>query len=164
MDNGDVVNASVKGVYGRRTSASVEGTFTKANKVTHIRVIGREERTNTDQARYRFLRSFLNNTRNIPSFAKIIWFPTNERGAQSRHNRRAGSSLCNVSHLLKLNDSQREVATAMLSISPCDSLVIAHGTLYCHCNRFPPADDIPTAQDLREQERRRRLPLRRQHG
>jgi hypothetical protein len=165
LENGDVVTASPKGVNGRRTSASVEGKFTQADKVKHIRVIGREEWTNAEEARYRFLKSFLNNTRNIPSFVKIIWFPTNKRRAQSRYDGRAGSSLCNASHLLmQLNNSQQEVATAMLSVSPRDSLVIAHGIPYCHCNWFPPADGIPTAQGLREQERRLQLPLPRQHG
>ncbi|KAI0251231.1 P-loop containing nucleoside triphosphate hydrolase protein [Lactifluus subvellereus] len=97
LDNGDVV----------RQAPSV--LTAAADKVTHIRVTGREERTNAEEARYRFLRSSLNNIRNIPSFAKIIWFPR-------------------MNDVLRfLNDSQREVATAMLSISPRDSLVIAHG-------------------------------------
>jgi hypothetical protein len=90
-------------------------------------VIGREERTNSEQAQYHFLRSSLTDTRRAPSFVTAIWFPTNAKEVES-HDGGIHSLSDHESQILgKLNDSQKEVVGAMLSLSPQDSLVIAHG-------------------------------------
>jgi hypothetical protein len=116
--------AWAKRTNGRRTLASVAGALT--DKIACMQVIGRDELTSAEKARYNFLRFSLTTLRTIPSFVKIIWFPGKNKRVS--HDRRAETSSAKASHLLEgLNSSQQEVATAMLSISPSDSLVIAHG-------------------------------------
>ncbi|KAI0251233.1 hypothetical protein BJV78DRAFT_1282728 [Lactifluus subvellereus] len=124
LENGDVVTAEAKHPDGRRTPASAARALT--DKIACMQVIGREEATSAEKARYHFLRFSLTNSRTLPSFVKIIWFPGKNK--RVHHNRRAKPSSLKASHLPEgLNSSQREVATAMLSLSPRDSLVIAHG-------------------------------------
>jgi hypothetical protein len=102
-------------------------------------VIGREDRTCAENAWYHFLGSTLTMSRQraVPFFVNAIWFPKNLEGQSGRQNARMESPLGNTSHLERLNDSQREVATAMLSVSACDSLVIAHGILYDFFDNTP---------------------------
>jgi len=53
------------------------------------------------------------------------------KGQSGRSDARTDSSFGKASQLFeRLNNSQIEVATAMLSVSTCDSLVIVHGILY----------------------------------
>lgn len=101
--------------------------------VSHIRVVGREDRTCAEKARYQFLESSLTGShrRGVPFFVKAIWFPKYLKGHSGHQDAKTGPSFGNGLQLLKkLNDSQREVATAMLSASKRDSLVIVHGILY----------------------------------
>jgi len=96
--------------------------------VNRIRVIGRAERTNSEQAQYRFLLSALSgaNASNTPSFVNHIWFPENTQGIE--FNKNIYSSYDHPPQILeKLNQSQREIVGAMLSPAPQNSLVIAHG-------------------------------------
>ena len=115
--------ANAKRADGRRTPASAARALT--DKIARMQVIGREEATSAEKARYHFLRFSLTTPRTLPYFVKTIWFPGKNK--RVHHNRRAERSSPKASLFEKLNSSQREVATAMLSVSPRDSLVIAHG-------------------------------------
>jgi hypothetical protein len=89
-------------------------------------VIGREERTNAEQAQYRFLFFSLTGPRHTPPFVNIIWFPGNVPGIMGEG--KIDLSCSKASHVLKdLNDSQKEIVQAMVSTASRDSLVIAHG-------------------------------------
>jgi hypothetical protein len=91
-------------------------------------VIGREERTNSEQAQYRFLVLSLTSARDVPLFVNILWFPKNIQAVE--HDEEI-DLLCNHASqiLVKLNYSQRKVVAAMVSTVPGNSLVIAHGIL-----------------------------------
>jgi hypothetical protein len=113
-------------VQGRLSSAAPERRFSA--DVSRIRVIGREEPTNSEQAQYNFLVLSLTSPRKVPLFVNIIWFPKNTQagGCDEKVDLSCGHAF---RVLQPLNDSQREVVVAMISIAPCDSLVIAHGIL-----------------------------------
>ena len=132
LENGDVVAARTKRSLGRRTVTSSVTGHGLTGRVTGILVIGREDRTCSENSRYQFFRSTLTKSRRrtVPFFVNAIWFPKNLKGQSGHQNARMEPSFGNASHLERLNDSQREVAIAMLSVSACDSLVIAHGILY----------------------------------
>ena len=89
-------------------------------------MIGREERTNSEQLQYRFLLLALTGASpsSIPLFINRIWFPGAEI-TQNDKNKNIYSSCDQI--LEKLNQSQKEIVGAMLSPAPQDSLVIAHG-------------------------------------
>ncbi|KAF8462633.1 P-loop containing nucleoside triphosphate hydrolase protein [Russula ochroleuca] len=128
LKNGDVVDATIKGAKGRRSSARTERQL--KGDVARIRVIGCEERTNSEHAQYHFLLSSLTEARHTPSFVTTVWFPKKARGIE--HRNKGARLLCNHTSqsdliLARLNDSQREIVGAMLSPAPQDSLVIAHG-------------------------------------
>jgi len=128
LKNGDRVNAMTKGVEGRSSSARTERPL--RGDISHIRVVGREERTNAEQAQYRFLLLSLTTARLIPPFVNIVWFPGNAQGI--KHDDEIDISCDQTFNILKnLNDSQRAIVRAMVSTAPRDSLVIAHG-LYDH--------------------------------
>jgi hypothetical protein len=151
----------IKGTKGRCSSATTLRPL--GGNVGHIRVIGREERTNAEQAQYRFLLRSLTVARPTPLFINIVWFPGNtqatERGGEI--NLSCGRS----SQVLKnLNDSQRAIVRAMVSGTPQDSLVVAHG-MHIHRQRsfaYPDADMI--SQVLLEQEKRPQLPQQLRYG
>lgn len=131
MKNGNIVTARPERTEGRCTLAvTTQGLI---DSVSHIRVVGRQDRTSAEKARYQFLESSLagSHRRGVPFFVKAIWFPKYLKGHSGRQDSKTGPSFGNALQLLKkLNDSQREVATAMLSVSERDSLVIVHGILY----------------------------------
>jgi len=114
-----------KGVNGRCSSARTERPL--KGDISHIRVIGREERTNAEQAQYRFLLLSLTTARLTPPFVNIIWFPGNAQGI--KHDDEEIDISCHQTyHILNnLNDSQRAIVRAMVSTAPRDLLVIAHG-------------------------------------
>lgn len=130
LKNGDVVTARPKRTNGRHTLAITAQGLT--DSVSHIQVMGREDRTCAEKARYQFLESLATSRRRpVPFFVNAIWFPKYLKGRSGRQDAETGPSFGNASQLLeRLNDSQREVATAMLSVSKRDSLVIVHGILY----------------------------------
>lgn len=102
------------------------GKSLKSDDVSRIRVIGREERTPAEQAQYYFLLSSLTATRRVPFFVDVIWFP----GKTQEIVRDEEINLSNnyaYRILENLNNSQRGVVNAMLSMATRDSLVIAHG-------------------------------------
>ena len=129
MKNGDVVDATIKGAKGRLSSARTKQPL--KGEVAHIRVIGREERTNSEQVQYRFLISALAgaSASNTPLFVNRIWFPRadNTQGTEYYDKNNYLSRDHESQTLEKLNYSQREIVGAMLSPAPQDSLVIAHG-------------------------------------
>jgi hypothetical protein len=92
-------------------------------------VIGREERTNSEQVQYRFLLSALTGaTSSTPLFVNRIWFPRPEKTHDTEYDKNIYLSCHHESQILeKLNHSQREIVGAMLSPALQDSLVIAHG-------------------------------------
>jgi hypothetical protein len=93
-------------------------------------VIGREERTNSEQAHYRFLLSALTgaSASSAPLFVNRIWFPQAENTQGIGYDKNIHLSCDHESQTLeKLNHSQREIVGAALSPAPQDSLVIAHG-------------------------------------
>ena len=116
----------IKGVEGRRSSARTKRPL--KGKVARIRVIGREERTNSEQAQYHFLLLSLTtaSASKTPLFVNRIWFPKDTQGRE--HDKTIYISREHSPQILeRLNDSQRDIAGAMLSPAPQDSLVIAHG-------------------------------------
>src|SRR5579863_10030578 len=117
-----------KGAKGRCSSATTERPL--RGDISHIRVIGREERTNAEQAQYRLLLRSLTAARSPPPFVNIIWFPRNTKGIKG--NREPNLLWQQSSQILKdLNDSQKGIVCAMVSVTPQDSLVIAHGIYIC---------------------------------
>ena len=93
-------------------------------------MIGREERTNSEQAQYRFLLSALTgaSASSTPLFVNRIWFPRADNTQRTEYDKNIYLSSEHESQTLeKLNRSQREIVGAMLSPAPQDSLVIAHG-------------------------------------
>jgi hypothetical protein len=95
-------------------------------------VIGREERTNSEQVQYRFLLSALAGAgaSSAPLFVNRIWFPRADNTQGTEYDNNTYFSCDRESQILeKLNNSQREIVGAMLSPAPQDSLVIAHGTV-----------------------------------
>jgi len=138
LNDGRVIAAVPKHARGRHTFANPTQPLDRTNDVGYVQVMGREARNSAENARYQFLVLSLRSPRHRdePSFVKAIWFPKKLR-AQSG-GRSAEPSFLQPSHLLeRLNGSQREVATVMLSPVRSDSLVIVHGILYgffdyCH--------------------------------
>ena len=123
-----MVDATINGAKGRRSSAWTVQPL--KGDVAGIRVIGREERTNSEQVQYRFLLSALTgtSTSSTPLFVNRIWFPHAENTQGSGYDKNIYLSRDHESQILeKLNHSQREIVCAMLSPAPQDSLVIAHG-------------------------------------
>jgi hypothetical protein len=114
----------IKGAKGRTSSARTKQPL--RGDVSRIRVIGREERTNAEQAQYRLLIRSLTVARRIPPFVNIIWFPGNIEGIE--HDGETNLSSRHSFQFLKdRNDSQRGIVRAMLSTTSRDSLVIVHG-------------------------------------
>jgi hypothetical protein len=134
LENEDVVVTKPNRSHGRRTVMSAATGQGLTGRVNRIIVIGREDRTCAENARYQFLASTLTRShrrRPVPFFVDVIWFPKKLKGQSGRQDAGTEPSVGKASYLLeKLNDSQRGVATAMLSVSTRDSLVIVHGILY----------------------------------
>ena len=134
LENGGVVAAGPEYSHGCRTMTSAVTGRGLTGCVSRILVIGREDRTCVENAQYQFLRSTLTRShcRPVPFFIDAIWFPKNLKGQSGCPNARMEPSFGHALHLERLNDLQREVATAMLSVSAYYSLVIAHGILRLH--------------------------------
>lgn len=120
-----MVNATIKGTEGRRSSARTARPL--KGKVARIRVIGREERTNSEIAQYHLLLLSLTvASASTPLFVDLIWFPKNAKG--SKRDKTIYLSCEHAPQILEsLNKSQRDIVGAMLSPAPRDSLIIAHG-------------------------------------
>lgn len=131
--------------------------------VSHIRVIGREERTNAEQAQYHLLRHSLSDTRETPPFVNLIWFPENAQG--SMHHGEISSSFGRSPRIPEiLNDSQKRIVRAMVSTDPQDSLVIAHGILVLLQLSFSHANADMIAQGPLEQGKQPQSPQQHQYG
>lgn len=115
---GQAVHASGKTTKVQLTS----GGF--ANNIERIRVEGREELTCAENARDEFLLRLLQGEISLRSsvFIDMLWFPSAQH--LTRQSRPAHDiSLSRA--FVELNDSQKLVATAM--VSQKEPLVIAHG-------------------------------------
>ncbi|PBK86105.1 hypothetical protein ARMGADRAFT_941008 [Armillaria gallica] len=106
--------------YGKRTNINVSGRF--RGKVTGVKIFGRERATNAEKARDMFLLHALQGECHIrqSKFVRMLWFPTNEDKKELVASSAQTSSVC----VGKLNESQREVVSAMISTRP---LVLVHG-------------------------------------
>jgi hypothetical protein len=169
LKNGRIIEAKVKRTLGRCTFVVPKQGLKDTGSVKHIRVIGCEDQTPAEKARHQFLRDSLSlsHGRKVPFFVKAIWFPKDLKGYKGRRNTSTKATSCKPSHLVeKLNISQREAATAMLSVSGKDSLVVVHGILHeflsrcLHINTY----GVLIVQVLRVLERLRLLRRRRRHG
>ncbi|KAI0066801.1 hypothetical protein BV25DRAFT_1245149 [Artomyces pyxidatus] len=125
---GSVYHGTATGAEGRRTW--VQGP-TVVGDVKTIRVIGREEATNAEQARYRFLQHALEGSLNDlfdSFFIKAIWDPDVDHTIlRERLPDSCRPSESPWPSLTSLNMSQFEVAAAMLSEVESSKLVVAHG-------------------------------------
>jgi hypothetical protein len=161
QENGDVVHAMTRGTNGRYSSATALRPL--SGDVSHIRVIGREERTNAEQAQYRFLLSSLTVARPVPLFVNIVWFPENTQATE--RNGEINLSCGPLFQVLNiLNDSQREIVRAMVSGTPQHSLVIAHGMHILRQRSFLHPDADVISQVLLELEKPPQLPQQPQYG
>jgi regulator of nonsense transcripts 1 len=115
---------------GKNSNAQPERPL--KDDIARIRVIGREEITNSETAQYHLLLSSLTDARpasGTSSFVTAIWFPKKAQSIE-RHDEETQSLSDHASQILaNLNGSQREIVVAMLSPAPQDSLVIAHGII-----------------------------------
>ena len=119
------MEANIKGAKGRLSTARPKGQL--KGDIARIRVIGCEERTNSEQAQYRFLLSAFMDVRSIPAFVTTIWFPG--KAPRVEHHEEIDLSYDDHAFQIaeKLNRSQREIVRGMLLTTPQNSLVIAHG-------------------------------------
>ncbi|KAK0216394.1 P-loop containing nucleoside triphosphate hydrolase protein [Armillaria fumosa] len=104
---------------GKRTDIRVSGRL--RGKVTGVTILGRERATNAEKARDLFLLRALRGECHIrqSKFVRILWFPSNEDKKELVSSAKS-TFVC----VRKLNESQREVVSAMLSSRP---LVLVHG-------------------------------------
>ena len=150
-----------KGSKGRSSSAMTKRPLRAG--VSHIRVIGREERTNAEQAQYRLLLRSLSDTRDTPLFVNLIWFPGNTHNPM--RDGRISSPCGRLPHILEtLNDSQKGIVRAMVSTDPRDSLIIAHGILILLQLLFPHADADMITQGPLEREKQPQSPQLHRYG
>ncbi|KAK0471193.1 P-loop containing nucleoside triphosphate hydrolase protein [Armillaria novae-zelandiae] len=117
--DGHEFKGSPSNAHGKRTDINVSGPF--HGKVTGVTVFGRERETNAEKARGLFLLRALQGECHIrqSKFVRILWFPSNEDKKDLVSSAKS-SFVC----VTKLNESQREVVSAMLSSRP---LVLVHG-------------------------------------
>ena len=163
LKNGDVVDGTIKGTKGRSSSAMTERPL-RAD-VSHIRVIGREERTNAEQAQYRLLLRFLSDERDIPLFVNLIWFPGNTQGSMRDGTINSSCGRGRSPQIsASLNDSQKRIVRAMVSTDPQDSLVIAHGILIFLQLSFSHTNADVITQDPLEQGKQLQSPKQHQYG
>jgi hypothetical protein len=149
---------------GRFSTAKTNRHLNLKAGVSTIRVIGREERTNSEQAQYRFLLHSLTTTRHPPQFVDIIWFPRNTQGINRDGEIADLPWAQSIQFLRNLNNSQGEVLRAMVSTAPRDSLVIAHGIPVFLQRSFTYTNADATAQGLLEQGKQPRLPPQHRYG
>ncbi|PBK86089.1 P-loop containing nucleoside triphosphate hydrolase protein [Armillaria gallica] len=118
--DGHEFKGSPTNVHGKRTNINVSGPF--HGKVTSVKVFGRERATNAEMARDMLLLRALQGECHIrqSKFVRMLWFPTNEDKKELVASSAQTSSIC----VGKLNESQREVVSAMISTRP---LVLVHG-------------------------------------
>ena len=161
--NGDVVDGTIKGTKGRSSSAMTERPL-KA-EISHIRVIGREDRTNAELAQYRLLLQFLSDNRHVPLFVNLIWFPGNSQGSMRDGTITSSCGRGRSPQIPEnLNDSQKRIVRAMVSTDPQHSLVIAHGILIILQLSFSRTNADMIAQGLLEQGKRPQSLQQHQYG
>ena len=109
---------------GKKSRITVtHGTYKGGNK--SIRVEGREELTCAERARDEFFLRLLQGSVSLGGrrFIDLVWFPSQTQTLQKRV-----AHSTSIVTFPGLNDSQRQVATAMISTT--DDIVIAHGEFH----------------------------------
>lgn len=129
--HGDSIVGQAVGAEGKRTKVQIVRGHLHGDVET-VRVVGREELTNAEQAREEFLLLLLRGEASLDQslFIRILWFPSTFASTISA--RGAYYQSTSFSHF-NLNPSQEKVANAM--VSDPGALVIAHGNnlqRYCH--------------------------------
>ncbi|PBK61108.1 P-loop containing nucleoside triphosphate hydrolase protein, partial [Armillaria solidipes] len=117
--HGRQFKGSPKTSRGKQTEIKVSGGF--SGTVASVKVIGREGGTNSEKARDELLLHALQGDCHLrhSKFVRMLWFP-NEKDEEDR------ASVSPIAPLLagKLNDSQKKVVSAMVSVR---SLIVVHG-------------------------------------
>jgi regulator of nonsense transcripts 1 len=121
---GRAIHAEGKETTIRAQSATTSGTFQR------VRVVGREDLTNSERARNEFVLLVLRGERTLAEspFVRYIWFPSEDELQRSP----VESTSHNISE--EMNDSQRKVIAAM--VSEQTDLIITHGRLAVLCSRL----------------------------
>ncbi|KAI0915361.1 hypothetical protein AcV5_003854 [Taiwanofungus camphoratus] len=121
--HGDSIVGQAVGAEGKRTKVQIVRGHLHGDVET-VRVVGREELTNAEQAREEFLLLLLRGEASLDQslFIRILWFPSTFASTISA--RGAYYQSTSFSHF-NLNPSQEKVANAM--VSDPGALVIAHG-------------------------------------
>lgn len=115
-----------RGAQGRTTTIGFLGARL-TGELQSVRVVGRQDLTNTEKARDEFILLVLRGQRSLQEsqFIKLLWFPP----SGSRRRRKpitVDDTKLILIPLQSLNESQSRVATAMISDRP---IVIAHGKI-----------------------------------
>ncbi|OSC98823.1 P-loop containing nucleoside triphosphate hydrolase protein [Trametes coccinea BRFM310] len=110
---------------GKKTGVKVTGGNFRGD-IARIRVVGREELTNSEIARDEFLLRLLQGV--VPSlvesqFNRMLWFPAERVQGKAKTSSPVRLRIVNPNG--KLNDSQAQVVAAMRSLE--EPLVIVHG-------------------------------------
>ena len=116
---------------GRKTMISLPGAPRDVGGVTQVRVIGRQNLTNTEKARERLIHCLLTGLKNLREspFIRLIWFPLWKKlSFQTIRIAPVPDYVDNITFKMRLNDSQRRVVVAMTSENELP-LVVTHGTL-----------------------------------
>ncbi|KAK0216388.1 P-loop containing nucleoside triphosphate hydrolase protein [Armillaria fumosa] len=118
--DGNEFKGSPTNAHGKRTNINVSGPF--HGKVAGVKVFGRERATNAEKARDMLLLRVLQGDCHIrqSKFVRMLWFPNKEDKKKLVTSNAQTPSICAG----KLNESQREVVSAMMSSQP---LVLVHG-------------------------------------
>nr|VWO99307.1 Adenylate cyclase [Ganoderma boninense] len=133
--NGGKVKALAIGVEGKQTTLKLLGKGKLPGNVDKVCVVGREDPTNAELARDRFVLGVLQGVEVMDesSFVKMLWFPPPNKG-KGVHRKKGKTSArvgeepgmqINTILFQKLNPSQQAVVRAM--IGEKEPLVIAHG-------------------------------------
>lgn len=126
---GEEFTGSARASHGRQTSIKVARGFT--GTLAHVRVIGREQKTNAEKSRDELVLITLQGDAHLlhAFFVALVWFPTPSHLVELRPSP-TNDLLGKLSYVrgIPLNDSQRGVVLAMISELP--KLMTTHGMPY----------------------------------
>ncbi len=125
--HGQSVVGKAVSVYGKQTGVKVVGGSFRGGGIERIRVVGREESTNSEVARDEFILQLLQGSISSlteSQFVEMLWFSSNT--PQQPYFSTAPYAY--YDSFSKLNPSQKEVVGAMWS--PYEPLVVVQGTYY----------------------------------
>lgn len=116
---------------GKKTMISMSGAPRDVGGVTQVRVVGRQNLTNTEKAREKLIHCLLTGTKTLreSAFIRLIWFPLWKKLSFKATRIALDQDYADeIASKMKLNDSQRRVVVAMTSENALP-LVVTHGTL-----------------------------------